>query len=167
MRVAVGSLYGVSTACGAPDQPRSSFTALERAMGETIGHLLFTILLFHPSTGESERCWTSRPQAYPIGGRKPLNPTPWTQHVLRELKPHICRNYEEVRAIFFDHELIRSLGGESMLNVPVAYDGKPLGTINLSHQAGWYGEQHLPLGRIFAQLAAPALLRLSETQRDA
>jgi hypothetical protein len=154
-------LETVAAAAAAPDQPRTLFAALERAMGETIGHRLFTILLFHPESGESERCWTSRPEAYPVGGRKPLNPTPWTQHVLRELKPHICRSYEEVKAIFFDHELIRSLGCESMLNLPVAFDGEPLGTINLSHQAGWYGEQHLKVGRVFAALAAPALLRLA------
>jgi hypothetical protein len=155
----------VAAAVAATDQPRSLFAALERAMGETIGHRLFTILLFHPDSGESERCWTSRPEAYPVGGRKPLNPTPWTQHVLRELKPHICRNYEEVKSIFFDHELIRSLGCESMLNLPVAFDGKPLGTINLSHEAGWYGERHLPLGRVFAALAAPGLLRLAGDRR--
>jgi hypothetical protein len=160
MTDALAHLDAVASAAAASDQPRSTFAALERAMGATIGHRLFTILLFHPSTGESERCWTNQPAAYPVGGRKPLNPTPWTQHVLRELKPHICRNYEEVRGIFFDHELIRSLGCESMLNVPVAFDGKPLGTINLSHQERWYDERHVPLGRVFAQLAAPALARL-------
>jgi hypothetical protein len=154
-------LDAVATAAAASGQPNCLFAALERAMGATIGHRLFTILLFHPDSGESERCWTNRPDAYPIGGRKPLNPTHWTQHVLHELKPHICRNYDEVKAIFFDHELIRSIGCESMLNLPVAFGGKPLGTINLSHQAGWYGERHLPYGRVFAALAAPALLRLA------
>lgn len=158
-------LAAVAVACAEPDQPRSTFAALERAMGATIGHRLFTILLFHPATGESERCWTSQPAAYPVGGRKPLNPTPWTQHVLRDLKPHICATYEEIRGIFFDHELIRSLGCESMLNLPVAFDGKPLGTINLSHQQGWYGERHLALGRIFAQLAAPALMHVAARER--
>jgi hypothetical protein len=164
MTDALAHLDAVAAACAAPDQPRSTFAALERAMGTTIGHKLFTVLLFHPSTGESERCWTSQPAAYPVGGRKPLNPTAWTQHVLRDLKPHICATYEDVRGIFFDHELIRSLGCESMLNLPVAFDGNPLGTINLSHQERWYGEQHLAVGRVFAQLAAPALAKLRERQ---
>jgi len=143
-------------------QPDAAFQALDQAMAQAIGHKLFTILLFHPATGESERRYTNQPRAYPVGGRKSLNPSFWTQQVLRDLKPYIGRSYEDIRGVFFDHALIRSLGCESVLNLPVGYDGQPLGTVNLLHEAGWYGEQHLAAGRVFAQLAAPVLMRLSE-----
>jgi hypothetical protein len=154
-------LDAVASAVAATGQPDTAFAALDRAMGAAIGHKLFTILLFHPASGESERFYTNQPAAYPVGGRKPLNETFWSRQVLGEFRPYIGRNYDDIRAVFFDHELIRSLGCESIINLPVVYDGKPLGTINLLHEAGWYGEQHIPLGRVFAQLAAPVMLRLS------
>jgi hypothetical protein len=156
----IDQLDAVARAVAQPGQPDTAFRALDRAMGQAIGHKLFTIMLFHAASGESERCYTNQPQAYPVGGRKPLNETFWTQQVLRDLRPYIGRDYNDIRAVFFDHELIRSLGCESILNLPVAHDGTPLGTINMLHQAGWYGDHHLALGRIFAQLAAPVLMRL-------
>jgi GAF domain len=162
MKDQIAQLDAVARAAAATGQPDTLFKALERATAEAIGHKLFTVLLFHPSNGESERRWTNQPKAYPVGGRKSLNQTFWTQQVLRELRPYIGRSYEDVKSVFFDHELIRSLGCESVLNLPVGYDGKPLGTINLLHEANFYREEHLPVGRVLAQLAAPVLMRLSE-----
>jgi hypothetical protein len=65
-----------------------------------------------------------------------------------------------VKAVFFDHELIRSLGCESVLNIPVVWAGRTLGTINLLHRAGWYDEAQLPLAETLAALAVPAYLML-------
>lgn len=158
----LAQLETVANAAAASAHPEALFAALDRAMGVAIGHKLFTILLFHPTSGESERRYTNQPKAYPVGGRKPLNETFWAKQVLRELRPYIGKDYGDIRAVFFDHALIRSLGCEAVLNLPVACEGKPLGTVNLLHEAGWYREEHVPLGRVFAQLAAPALMRLSE-----
>jgi len=63
--------------------------------------------------------------------------------------------------VFFDHELILSLGCASVLNVPVVWDGRTLGTINLLHEAGWYDETDVPVGQLFAVLAIPALVDLT------
>jgi len=59
--------------------------------------------------------------------------------------------------VFFDHELIASLGCASVLNVPVVWDDRVLGTINLLHEAEWYDEADAPIGLAFANLAVPAL----------
>ena len=158
----LSALDTVARAAAGSGQPDALFAALDRAMGATIGHKLFTILLFHPTSGDSERRYTNQPKAYPVGGRKKLNETFWARQVLGEVRPYIGKDYADIKSVFYDHELIRSLGCESVLNLPVAHDGKPLGTINLLHEAGWYREEHVPLGRVFAQLAAPALMRLSE-----
>jgi hypothetical protein len=156
-------LAAVARALAAPDQPGAGFAALERACGEVIGHKLFTILLFHSDTGESERFYTNHPEAYPVGGRKALNPTFWSERVLKQQKPYIGPSYEDVRAVFFDHELIRSLGCESVLNLPVVLGGRTLGTINLLHQAGWYEEAHLEAGSVLAALAVPGLAMLQQS----
>ena len=44
-----------------------------------------------------------------------------------------------------------------MLNLPVLWDDRVLGTINLLHEAEWYDEGDETLGRAFAALAVAAL----------
>ena len=139
-------------------QPRGLFPALDRAMGATLGHRLFTVLRYHPEAQESERLYTSQGVAYPVGGRKAVRPTPSTLRVFGERRPYIGRTAADIRASFGDAELILSLGCESVLNLPVVFDGRVLGTVNLLHEAGWYDEGDLPLGLAFAALAVPGYL---------
>ncbi|MFN6953690.1 MAG: GAF domain-containing protein [Acetobacteraceae bacterium] len=112
-------LAAVAAAQAAPGQPGPLFAALDAAMGHAIGHILFTILVIHPGAGESQRHYSNMPEAYRVGGRKPINRTHWYRSVLDEGTPFIGRSHEDIRDVFFDHELIRSLGCESVLNVPV------------------------------------------------
>jgi hypothetical protein len=139
-------------------QPRALFAALDRAMGATLGHRLFTVLRYDPEAQESERLYTSQAGAYPVGGRKPVRPTPAMTRLFGERRPYIGRTAADIRASFPDAELILSLGCESVLNLPVLFDGRVLGTINLLHSAGWYDEGDLPLGLTFAALAVPGYL---------
>lgn len=151
-------LAAVAAAMGEPGQPAPLFAALDAAMAAAIGHRLFTILVIHPGAAESQRYYTNMPAAYPVGGRKPINRTHWFRRLLEEGEPYIGRTYEDIREVFFDHELIRSLGCESVLNVPVRWNGATLGTINLLHEAGWYAEADLAAARHFAALAVPGCL---------
>lgn len=151
-------LAAVAAAMAEPGQPGPLFAALDAAMGAAIGHRLFTILAIHPGAAESQRCYTNMPVAYPVGGRKPINRTRWFETVLDRGEPYIGRTYEDIREVFFDHELIRSLGCESVLNLPVRWNGASLGTINLLHEARWYAEADLAAARQFAALAVPGLL---------
>ncbi len=154
-------LAAVATALRAEDQPEATLRALDAAMGATIGHRLFTCLLHHPRARESERRYTNQPAAYPVGGRKPVQPTPWTRRLFEEHRPYIGYTDTDIREVFFDHVLIASLGCASVLNVPVVDGGRTLGTINLLHEARWYGEEDIPLGQVFAALAVPAFQLLS------
>ena len=117
------------------DQPLATFRAVDAAMEAAIGHKLFTILIHHPGLRQSERFYTNQPQAYPVGGRKPVTDAPWMQRVIRGGEIHIGYNYDDIKAVFFDHELIRSLGCESVLNVPVRWKGQTLGTLDSGHCA--------------------------------
>ena len=148
----------VARALGQAGQPRALFAALDRAMGATLGHRLFTVLRYHPDAQESERLYTSQGAAYPVGGRKTVRPTPSTARVFGERRPYIGRTAADIRACFGDAELILSLGCESVLNLPVLFDGRVLGTVNLLHEAHWYDEDDLPLGLTFAALAVPGYL---------
>jgi len=151
-------LDAVAAVSTMPGQPQALFGALEAALGAVLGHRLFTLMRYHADSGDSERIYTSHPREYPVGGRKALNPTPWTEQVLRRQRPYLGRTAADVREVFFDHALIASLGCGSVLNLPVVWDGRSLGTINLLHEEGWYEERDQGPGLLFAALAIPAYL---------
>jgi len=154
-------LESILTAHADPDQPRATFRAIEAALAAAPGHILFTVLAHHPALRQSERCYTNMPDAYPVGGRKPVTDSPWMQRVIHGGAPYIGRTREDIAAHFFDHALIHSLGCESILNMPARWCGQTLGTLNLCHRARHYSESDLPRLRLIAQLAVPALLKVS------
>ena len=136
--------------------------ALDPALDAVFGHILFTALLYHgPETG-TERYYSSNPEAYPVGGRKPPNPSPWSQQLFEERRPYIGYDADDIREVFFDHELIISLGCESIINIPVAHKGRTLGTLNVLNEAGWFSEADIPAALVFAGLAVPAFLELAD-----
>jgi hypothetical protein len=155
---ALPHLHAVAVAAARAGQPDVLFGALDRALAAVLGHKLFTVLLHHAATGESERRYTNQPAAYPVGGRKALNPTAWAQQVIRDRRPYLGRTAGDIRAVFFDHELIASLGCASVLNIPVVWDDRLLGTLNVLHEEDWYEDADIALGVTFAALAAPAML---------
>jgi len=154
-------LAAVSAAVRTSGQPEATFRALDAAMAATLGHRLFTCLLHHPAARESERRYTNQPEAYPVGGRKPVPASPWARRLFEERQPYIGYTADDIREVFFDHALIVSLGCGSVLNLPVVHDGRTLGVLNLLHEARWYGEDDVPLGQVFAALAVPAFRLLA------
>jgi len=141
-------------AAGGP--PRELFAALDAALASVLGHKLFTAMAYHEATGESERVYTNQPAAYPVGGRKAMNPTPWAKQVIHERRPYWGPSPADIKTVFYDWELIASLGCGSVLNLPVVWDGRVRGTLNLLHEANWYDETDAPIGLLFAALAIPA-----------
>ncbi len=144
-------------------QPESTLVALDQAMNAIIGHKLFTIMLLHADAREAERFYTNQPDAYPVGGRKPITPTPWSEQLLRQHVPYIGANADDIRSVFVDHELIFSLGCGSILNIPVVFNGKALGTVNLLHEAHWYDASDSDIGLCVARLSIPAYLHVLGT----
>ncbi len=126
-------------------------------MAGAFGHKLFTILVHHPSTGESERFYSSKPKEYPVGGRKPFNSTFWAQQVLIEHRPFIGRSAADIAAVFYDHALIHSLGCDSVINLPVVHDKRLLGTINVLNEAAWFDDSDVPLGLALRGAGDPGL----------
>ncbi|MBR0845210.1 GAF domain-containing protein [Bradyrhizobium liaoningense] len=151
-------LCTVAAAQGRVEQPDALFAALDDALQAVIGHKLFTILTYDGDSGEAARVYSNLPGPYPTGGRKRLAPGPWTEAVLDRGEAYIGRTRDDLRDVFSDHDLIASLGCESVLNMPVRWRGRTLGSLNLLHEAGWYGEDDVAACLPFAQLALPALL---------
>ncbi len=136
----------------------SIYRALDELSAATIGHRLFTIMRYDPDRTEVERVHTSNPAAYPLGGRKRKRDTAWADQVLGGNKVFRATTPQEIRAAFDDHETILGLGIGSILNVPVAYQGRCIGTMNLCHETGWYQPQDERTGLTLALYLIPALL---------
>jgi hypothetical protein len=121
-----------------PDQPRAIFAALERITIETVGTLLFTAMTFDMIRMKGTRIYSGNEAAYPTGGWKDVTPGLWVETVLEARRPFSALTIEEIAVVFPDFELIRSLGCESAMNLPVVAAGRVIGTVNLLHEKGYY-----------------------------
>jgi hypothetical protein len=123
-----------------PDQPRAIFAALEAITAETVGTLLFTAMTFDMAKMQGLRIYSGNEAAYPTGGWKDVKPGLWVETVLDGKRPFSALTIEEIAVVFPDFELIRSLGCESAMNLPVVVAGRVIGTVNLLHEKGYYSE---------------------------
>jgi len=149
---------GLADALRALNQPLTMCRALEKLSGETIGHRLFTVMRFDSERSEVLRIYSNMPAAYPAGGRKPKKVTAWTQHVLTEMKVFRGGGPADIVAAFDDHETILGLGLGSVLNIPVVFKGRCLGTMNLLHQADWYRPEDERAGLLLGTFLIPVLV---------
>jgi GAF domain-containing protein len=132
--------YSVFTKAVAEDaaQPEAAFAALWQLTRDVVGVKLFTVMAHDGKKGVASRIFSNMPDAYPVSGTKPANPTDWSRQVIEKKQTFVANDIDGIRAVFDDHELIRSLGCESVINVPIVVGGEVLGTINCLHEAGFY-----------------------------
>lgn len=154
----VGDLGPLADALRDPEQPRAICRALEKLTAEVIGHRLFTVMRFDSSRSEVQRVHTSLPTVYPAGGRKQKKATAWADQVLGEMQVFRGTSASDIVAAFDDHETILGLGLGSVLNIPIVFEGRCVGTMNLLHQAGWYRPEDERVGLMLAPFLIPALL---------
>ncbi len=154
----LADLASLAERLAAEHEPDVLYAAIDALVQEVIGHRLFTMMRVHEDSSEVERIYSSNTAAYPVGGRKQKRGTPWSRAVLDRGEIFVARTPEEVRDAFSDYELIFSLGIGSIMNVPLAHRGRRLGTMNISHEAGWFTEQDASAALLIAPFAVPSLL---------
>ena len=93
------------------------------------------MLRFHREAGESEGLYGNQPKPYPVCGRKALNPTFWSDHVLYGQRPYVGRAYGDIRSTLVGRELI-----------------------NLLRERRWYEDPHIEGWNISAALAVAGLV---------
>jgi hypothetical protein len=147
-------LQQLLTLLAEPDQPERLFNALRDEMAERIGHKLMTLLRVDGLS--MTRIYSTRPDVYPLSAPKSMTMTAWGKKVLEKKEPFLGTDMDAISWAFFDHELIASLGLGSAITVPVVYDGKALGSMNLLHEEHFYGPRHLELAIPYAPLLIPA-----------
>lgn len=137
---------------------RDIYREVERIAAETVGWRLFTVLRYLEAEGAVERLYSSDEKAYPVGGRKPLDKITVSHGAMEKGEVFLAATREEVRAAFFDHELIFSLGISAILNVPIRYASRRLGSLNLCGEEGMYGPAEIASAKMLAGLMVPALI---------
>ncbi len=139
-------------------QPEPTFKALAELVDKTIGVKLFTTLVIDRERDVVRRNYSNMPEAYPISGEKPRVKDRWADIVEGQHQTFVLNSYEEIKATFPDHELIRSLGCESCINIPVTINGQVIGTLNCLHDAGYYTQERIEAANALILPGAAAFL---------
>jgi GAF domain-containing protein len=127
-----------TSAIAADGTSDAAFDALCALTKEIVGVKLFTVMTRDGKLGHAQRIYSNMPDAYPVSGTKPANETDWSRQVIVERRTFVANDIEAIADVFYDHELIKSLGCESVINVPIIVGDDVLGTINCLHEAGFY-----------------------------
>jgi hypothetical protein len=154
----IPDLERLAVALRLKDQPMEIFRAVHAVAERTIGLSLFTIMSYDAQQLEVERVYTNMPDVYPTGGRKRKQGTAWASQVLLDLKPFRAETPQGIQDAFDDHAVMTGMGLGSILNIPIAYDGICVGTMNMTHREGWYTARHEQIGLLIGSFLAAALL---------
>ncbi|MFW5654044.1 MAG: GAF domain-containing protein [Roseicyclus sp.] len=156
-----------TTALARADQPGATYDALARLVDETVGARLFTTMEIDTVRGVARRSHSNMPEAYPVSGEKPLQFGHWHEVVEGRREIFVANSIEEIAEVFPDHELIRSLGCESCINVPVVVGGTVMGTLNCLHEAGHYTPERVAAAEALKLPGAAAFLLSATMKKEA
>jgi hypothetical protein len=133
-----------------------AFGALRALAEAAVGVKLFTVMSVDMAEGVARRAYTSEPEAYPATGTKPIHHNEWFDIVHRDRRPFVANTIEEIAKVFPDHELINSLGCQSVVNLPVSLRGELVATVNMLHETGYYTPRRVEIA--IRHLSVPAKL---------
>ena len=134
----------------------ASLRALDALAASLIGHRMFTGLLYHPDTQETERFYTNQAEKYPLGGRKPPRRDRWSSTVIDRGEIFFLSSAQDVKDNFADATTLLGIGIGSGMCLPIRLHNQTLGTINVLAAERAVSERHAPIGLIIAALAVPA-----------
>jgi hypothetical protein len=143
---------------GMKDDRKKLYKAAEKLAQKTTSCTLFTILKYIDAGRQVERVHTSHPKAYPVGGRKPVDPKSRKQRMLERGQVFVASNKTAITRTYSDYERILSLGITTVLNAPISANGQCLGTITISGLRGRHGKKRLEIAKVLAGLLVPALM---------
>lgn len=157
---APAGVQAVAQAYAAADAA-AALQAIDAYAHAALGHALCTVNRYDAEAMRVVRLYSSNPQAYPPGGSKDKRGTPWGRHVLLEQQVFVGEGEAAIREFFNDHDAIRELGLQSVINVPVVYDGACLGTVNFLMPRAALSADDIAAARLAGILALPAFLTLA------
>jgi hypothetical protein len=151
----VAALAEAFEAAATDTAPLPRIRAAARIGAEGSGVRLCTAMLFDRDAMAVQRIYSSRPDEYPVGGRKPKRDTAWGRHVLLRGQRFEGEGEAAIRAHFDDADVILGLGLRSIVNLPILRAGRCVGTLNMLWPQAALDAGHVMMARHLALLAAP------------
>lgn len=133
--------------------PAETGAALHVLARSLVPARLFTLTAINQAAGHVRRVYSSHPQAYPLLGTKPLVIDDWFRAMQTERRITTINTAAGMEGEFPDLTLIRSLGCNASLSIPVMAGNDLLGTINALDAEGSYPSEIIPHA---ASLIVPA-----------
>lgn len=156
----------VEAVAAAGGQPDRAYAALEKLVKDVVGVKLFTIMTSDTTDKLSERIYSNMADVYPVSGTKPYNETEWSEIALDRQETFVANTIEDIAKVFDDHELILSLGCESVINVPIIVDGEVIGTLNCLHEREYYTEERVRAADALKLPGAVCMLLHAQQKRE-
>ncbi len=156
--VTIADVEAIQAMSGGEPDRMAIYRAVERIAAETVGFVFLTTLRYNEAEACVQRLHSSNEQAYPVGGRKPLSKITASHAALDSGEVFLAPDRAAVKEAFFDHELIFSLGSTAILNAPIRFGGRRLGTLNFCGVENTYGPEEVRNAKLLAGLLIPSLL---------
>jgi hypothetical protein len=156
--VTIADVEAIQALSGAEPDRMRIYRAVERIAAETVGFVFLTALRYNEAEACVQRLHSSNEQAYPVGGKKPLSKIKESHAALDSGEVFLAADRAAVKEAFFDHDLIFSLGSTAILNAPIRFGGRRLGTLNFCGVENTYGPDEVRKAKLLAGLLIPSLL---------
>jgi hypothetical protein len=117
----------------------ATFQTVSDRLQASLGHTLFTVSRNLPGGAEVQRIYTSLPQDYPNGGRKPADAQSDWGRTIASGQAFVASRPADFGPHFQDLDSIVALGFGAVVNVGVFDGPRLLGTLNLLDKQGAYG----------------------------
>jgi len=131
-------LRAVAEAGLKPGQPQPLFDAAALILAEAPGWRLLTVMAVASERLELVRLYSSDTANYPLGGRKSKRGLLWSDRVLVRGEPYVGNDTAGLRWAFDDSATLESLGLGAVINQPIRWNGRVIGTLNLLDVEGSY-----------------------------
>src|SRR5258708_1100029 len=154
---ALAALTDLARALREPLSATQQFALADTALRRVFDQAHLTVNRYDPATDETSRVYTSIPAAFPLAGRKRRKTNGWSEQVIDRGPIPVVTAAAEVAAVFDDHATIAAIGAAAILNVPVRYDGRTIGVLNLMGPAGRFARIDAAIALGFAGLMIPVL----------
>ena len=155
------NLGEVASLSARPDAWPAVASAVSAVAQDLVGWRMCGVSRFFPDIMGLQRIHTSHPAEYPVGGRKSKRGLDWADQVLLRCEPFIGVDMDAMRSAFDDHEKLFAMGMRSIINTPIVFEGRCLGTFNLTHEEGWYRPGDEKITTALAYLLVPGLLAIA------
>lgn len=127
----------------------------------TVGVKLFTVMTVDMENDLACRAYSNMPKSYPVSGTKPIVRDSWFKIVHDDHDVFVANTIEDIANVFPDYDLIKSLGCESVLNLPVVVKGELLATINLLHEANYFTPKRVDMAKELIALPAMSAILIA------